>query len=137
MQTIVGTRAHDDIVRLIDSAERIVVLISPFIEVWPGLRRAVARAVSRGVHLTVITRGPRGPSEEDMAVFYELDAEILEVPGLHLKAYLSEKAALTGGNVAFFGARGAKAAAGPGAFVKGARDGRVPEHARRLRRPTA
>ena len=96
MPVIVSSRIHDDIVGLIDGADRVVVLISPFIEPWPDLVRAVARAVARGVHLTVITRGPWGPSETAMAAFVELEAEILEVPGLHLKAYLSEKAALDG-----------------------------------------
>lgn len=70
-------------------------LVSPFVQMWPELRRALARAVARGVSITLITRGPRGrPRGEDLLVFEELEAKIMEVTALHLKAYLSEREAL-------------------------------------------
>ena len=80
---------------MIDRAERGVTLVSPFVHIWPELKRAVARAVARRVRVTLITRGPQGaPSAEDLDVFHTLETEMMEVPGLHLKAYLSEKEAL-------------------------------------------
>lgn len=95
MQNIVGTQVHDEILRLLDRAERVVVLVSPFIRPWPELRRALARAVARGVGIEVITRGPRGaPDPAEMGIFEDLEATIREVPGLHLKAYLSEREAI-------------------------------------------
>ena len=95
MDSIVGTRIHDEILALIDRAEGGVVLVSPFVKMWPELRRALARAVARGVRVELITRGPNGaPRDEDLAVFADLEAEIKQVPHLHLKAYLSEKEAL-------------------------------------------
>lgn len=95
MQNIVGTRIHDEILGLIDRSNGGVSLVSPFIRMWPELRRAVARAVARGVSISLITRGPKGgPREEDLAIFFELDVEVKVVPDLHLKAYLSEKEAI-------------------------------------------
>ena len=95
MQNFVGTQVHDEILGLIDRAARIVVLVSPFVRPWPELRRALARAVCRGVSISLITRGPNGgPSTEDLDVFEQLEADVKEVPVRHLKAYLSEKEAL-------------------------------------------
>jgi PLD-like domain len=95
VQNFVGTQVHDEILGLIDRAERVVVLVSPFVRMWPDLKRALARAVCRGVSITLITRGPQGgPSPEDLDVFDQLEADIKEVPVLHLKAYLSEKEAI-------------------------------------------
>lgn len=95
MQNIVGTRIHDEILGLIDRSQGGVILVSPFIRMWPELRRAVARAVARGVNVSLITRGPNGgPRDEDLAAFFELEVRVHEVPDLHLKAYLSEKEAI-------------------------------------------
>ncbi|MCB9779949.1 MAG: hypothetical protein H6742_15400 [Alphaproteobacteria bacterium] len=95
MQNIVGTRVHNEILGLVDRAERVVVLVSPFVRVWPDLNRALARAVCRGVSITLITRGPRdAPSPRDLDIFEQLEATVVEVPVLHLKAYLSEREAI-------------------------------------------
>ncbi len=96
MRTIVGTRVQDEIIGLIDRAQRLVVLVTPFLRVSRELRLAIARAVARGVQVRLIARGPRDrPRDEELALFEELEADVLLVPRLHLKAYLSESEAIS------------------------------------------
>ena len=95
MQTIVSSRIHDEIIGLIDRSKQFVFLISPFVRTWPDFDRALARAVSRGVTIMLATRGPKdGPKDHELAVFGELEIPIFEVPHLHGKGYLSERAAI-------------------------------------------
>lgn len=95
MQNIVGTRIHDEILGIIDPAQGGVILVSPFVKMWPELRGAMARAVARGVNLSLITSGPKGgPRDENLAIFSERESEVRVVPDLHLKAYLTEKEAI-------------------------------------------
>ncbi len=94
MHTLVSTRIPDEVVGLIDRARDGVILVTPFLRPWAELDRAVARAVARGVTLTLVTRGVGGPGERDLALFAELEAEVVRVEGLHLKAYMSEHEAI-------------------------------------------
>ena len=94
LHTLVSTRIQDEVIGLIDRARVAVILVSPFLRPWPEFERAIARAVARGVSITLVTRGRGGPGDRDLALFHELDVEIKTVEGIHLKVYLSEREAI-------------------------------------------
>ncbi len=85
-----------DVIGLIDGAQRRLVLVSPFIELWPALTNAIDRAAARGVETSLIARG--GPEAEKNACTLRPIQRSLAFVGfverLHAKVYLNEEAAI-------------------------------------------
>jgi len=97
VSTYFGTDTHSAIVNLIDESREFVILVSPFLRIWPELHQALARAVLRGIDIEVLVQGPRKRTwDRDLAMLEELDIEVLEVPYSHAKVYVSEREALNG-----------------------------------------
>jgi phosphatidylserine/phosphatidylglycerophosphate/cardiolipin synthase-like enzyme len=81
----------NSIVRLIDNAEKFVVMVSPFTNLkgWDNLRNALLKAPSRGVPVSYYVRGGEGRKGLE-----GLDLTLFEVPMLHAKMFFSEKEAI-------------------------------------------
>lgn len=96
MRTVVGTRVHDEVVRILDEAKQYAVLISPFLGVWDELERALARCALRGVPVRAIVREPRrGTQEVEVERLRDMGVRVQHcVPRMHLKAYLNEDTAM-------------------------------------------
>ncbi len=76
------------IVELIDHAGEFVVIVSPYTDLrgWDHFTNSINNAVKRGITIKYYVREEVGvPGTEG------LEAEILEVPGLHAKMFFSER----------------------------------------------
>jgi phosphatidylserine/phosphatidylglycerophosphate/cardiolipin synthase-like enzyme len=85
------------VIDLIDEAQKFCYLVSPYVQLWPQLEKAIHRAASRRVPVTIITRYPdprdgRGWYEQDYSK--RLGAEIIVLDRLHTKLYVSDRSAL-------------------------------------------
>lgn len=87
---------HADVVGLIDRAQKRMVLISPYVEPWPGLVLAIERAAARGVDIYLVARGgdDRSQQEKKIRPLKNNLAYLGFVERLHAKIYLNEDEAL-------------------------------------------
>jgi hypothetical protein len=93
---------HADVMSLIDCAQKRLVLVSPFIDLWPGLVTALKRAETRGVEITLIARGGDTKEKNQRALrqVRNVCRYVGFVERLHAKVYLNEaKAILTSMNL--------------------------------------
>lgn len=91
-----------DVMNLIDGTQRRLVLVSPFIDLWPGLVTALKRAQTRGVDITLIARGGDNKEKNQRALrqIQSVCGYVGFVERLHAKVYLNEtKAILTSMNL--------------------------------------
>ena len=91
-----------DVMSLIDCAQQRLVLVSPFIDLWPGLVTALKRAEARGVDITIISRGGDTKEKHERALRQVQSAcgYVGFIERLHAKVYLNEaKAILTSMNL--------------------------------------
>lgn len=86
---MVGRLVHSEIISLIERAQAYVVLVSPFVRLWPELTRAIARSGLRGVRFQAIVR-----PDQDEVQLRDLGVDVITSPGMHQKAYLSESQAI-------------------------------------------
>ncbi len=108
MELLSGVHLHGRIEELVRQAEQWVHLVSPYIEPWPELIRALEDARDRGVHVAVIARGGAAPQWRPHArVPMETIASTVDtLPGLHAKLYVSDKHAIVGSFNVTEGSRG-------------------------------
>lgn len=87
---------HADVLGLIDRAQQRLVLISPYIEPWPGLIVSIERAAARGVDIYLIARGgeDRSVQEKKIRALKPKLTYFGFVERLHAKVYLNENEAL-------------------------------------------
>jgi phosphatidylserine/phosphatidylglycerophosphate/cardiolipin synthase-like enzyme len=85
-----------DVMELIDRAQKVLVLVSPYLAPWKGLSMAIQRAHVRGVAVQMILRGGDDREKQASAVAplrpYLYSIRFVEY--LHAKVYLSEQAAV-------------------------------------------
>lgn len=91
-----------EVMDLIDHAQKVLVLVSPYLTPWKGLSMAIQRAYSRGVNIMMILRGGEDRVKQESAVAplrpYLYSVRFIEY--LHAKVYLSEhEAVLTSMNL--------------------------------------
>lgn len=97
MRVVGGQEVHTEVVRLIEEAQRTVVLISPYLDPWTRLERAIEDASDRGVQVVLVVRGGR-----DLEKQTEKMGPLLRFRGvtglclerLHAKLYLSESSSI-------------------------------------------
>ena len=94
----VGVEVERAIVRIFDEAEQYIVAVSPYLDPWEDVDRAVVRAVQRGVKdIQFIVRGRVKWGYEQMDSLKWLDnlgVKISWVEDLHAKIYMNERAVL-------------------------------------------
>lgn len=85
-----------EVIELIDHAQKVLVLVSPYLAPWKGLSMAIQRAHTRGVPIQMILRGGDDREKRASAVAplrpYLYSVRFIEY--LHAKVYLSEQAAV-------------------------------------------
>lgn len=85
-----------EVMDLIDHAQKVLVLVSPYLTPWKGLSLAIQRAYARGVSIIMILRGGEDREKQASAVAslrpYLYSVRFIEY--LHAKIYLSEQAAV-------------------------------------------
>ncbi len=79
---------YNSIISLVESAEKFLVLVSPFndFEGWDRLKNSINNATERGVDVQYYVREGEGYNGME-----GLKVNLFEVPGLHAKMYRSEK----------------------------------------------
>ena len=85
-----------DLIGLVDSSRRRLVLVSPYIDLWDLLIHSINRAAARGVEITLIARGGADADKHARALrrIESSLAFIGFVERLHAKIYLNEEAAM-------------------------------------------
>lgn len=91
-----------EVMDLIDHAQKVLVLVSPYLTPWKGLSLAIQRAYARGVSIIMILRGGEDREKQASAVAslrpYLYSVRFIEY--LHAKVYLSDhEAVLTSMNL--------------------------------------
>jgi len=84
---------------IIENARESVIFVTPYVRLWDNLKRAMSKAILRGVEITFIIRKEqehRNPEDkkrfdEDMKWFRDNSVQLLEVSRLHVKIYLNEE----------------------------------------------
>ncbi len=87
---------------LLERAESHVVLVTPYVDLWPSLELVMRQAVARGVTVHVVTRSKdethfeehKGRRTNSLDRIKALGATLHEVDWLHTKLYLNEKEAI-------------------------------------------
>lgn len=87
---------------LLERAESYVVLVTPYIDLWPSLELVMRQTVARGVAVHVVTRSKdethfekhEGRRTSSLERIKALGAKLHEVAWLHTKLYLNEKEAI-------------------------------------------
>lgn len=94
MRVIAPQRIGEAIVDLIEEAESLLVLVSPYTKVsgWKLVSNALAAARNRGVRVQYYTRDDR----EQIEAVQELGIDPVAIPRLHAKLYLNEERAIFG-----------------------------------------
>lgn len=87
---------HREVIDLIEQAQNVLVLVSPYLAPWKGLVMAIERASARGVAIHMILRGGEDRERQASAVapLRSRLRTVRFVERLHAKIYLSEKAAV-------------------------------------------
>lgn len=89
-----------EIIRVIDTAEARVALVSPFIDKVLHIEQAVDRAIKNEVVVTVFTRkegtklGGGNKAKSAIAWYRKKGIEVVGVPNLHAKFYINENEAV-------------------------------------------
>lgn len=95
MRIIQGS-VQQEIITLIDGAQKVLVLVSPYLSPWQRLTAAIERARVRSVAIFLILRGgeDRAKQEAEAAPLRPYLQSLLFIERLHAKVYLSERAAV-------------------------------------------
>ena len=92
----VGDEVPKAIVRILDEAEQYIVVVTPWMSLWPDVDRAVERARTRGVKdIHFIVRSGLRWSDDQKDDRWWLEgqgARVSWIPDLHAKIYMNEKA---------------------------------------------
>jgi hypothetical protein len=87
---------------LLERAQSHVVLVTPYVDLWPSLELVMRQTVARGVQVHVVTRSKddthfdkhEGRRTSSLERIKALGATLHEVDWLHTKLYLNEKEAI-------------------------------------------
>jgi len=96
MKLIAPSVISGEIFKIIDEADEILVLVSPYIKIngWPKLTNRLKAALSRGLDLKVYVRdGQKNLNSIDE--LQQLGITPFLIPNLHAKLYFNEKEAVT------------------------------------------
>lgn len=93
---ITGPEIENHALRLINDAEKVVVLITPYFTPWEHLRFAIENARVRGVEVILVLRGGDKAKENaaTAAYYVQRGVKVLYLERLHAKLYISEKTAM-------------------------------------------
>lgn len=84
--------------RMIDEAERTLILVSPYVKLWTRLEQHLQMATRRGVNVILCVRdqstSPSG--QPDLSGIQALGVQLFYVPVLHAKYYMNERELLVG-----------------------------------------
>ncbi len=96
MEILFGPEIPVRLVRQIEQAQKLIVLVSPYFDPWHHLTMAVRNAIAvRGVRVVLILRGgeDRARQEEKASAFAALGVSIKFVERLHAKLYICDDTA--------------------------------------------
>ena len=81
---------------IIERAERVIVIVTPYFDPWPHLAQALFQNLDRRVAVHILLRGgeDRAKGEAAAQPFAQRGARVQFLDRLHAKVYLSEKQAL-------------------------------------------
>ncbi|MBI2166583.1 MAG: phospholipase D family protein [Chloroflexi bacterium] len=82
------------ILSVVNEAQRYVVMVTPYLDLWLHAQVAIERAVKRGVDVTLVLREESHRDQtslQDISWLLVNGVKILAIKGLHAKIYLSEK----------------------------------------------
>lgn len=83
------------IVDLIDEAKEVVVLVSPYLDLWKRIEDAIERAVKRNVDVTVFFRSDsKKKYEAIIKQLVEVGVGVGDIENLHVKLYYNEQCAI-------------------------------------------
>jgi phosphatidylserine/phosphatidylglycerophosphate/cardiolipin synthase-like enzyme len=80
---------------LIESARESIIFVTPYIDLWENLKRALREAVERGINVTFFVRVDQHTREpEDVQWLQDNKIKVHPVQNLHAKIYLNERTVL-------------------------------------------
>lgn len=93
---IIGRAVHSEVEDVIERAQRMLVLVSPYFKPWHKLTVCIERAIARGVQVVLILRGGEDRERQEEAVqrIQGRPNYVGYVERLHAKVYLSETEAI-------------------------------------------
>ncbi len=93
MKIIDEAKSISAIISLIESAEKYVVIVSPYTDLkgWDKLKNAINEASQRGIKVSYYVR-----KEEGVEGTEDLDVDLFEVANLHSKMFFTEQEAIIG-----------------------------------------
>lgn len=97
MEVIGGTDISGEVLRLIDGAQKVVILVSPYFDPWARLDTAIRSALGRpGMKVVLVLRGgvDRAKQEEKAQDLRRAGVLVTFLDKLHAKAYVSESQAI-------------------------------------------
>lgn len=91
---VAGRSIRTAIEQMVDRAEAIVVLITPYFKPWEGLVKALARARLRGVQVRLLIREDDDDSAIRAGPLGKAGVIVQKLERLHAKIYITEKQAM-------------------------------------------
>lgn len=97
MRIVGGESVHTEVIKLIEDAEKAVILVSPYVDPWKRLVRAVEHTTARGVQVVFVFRGGADLEKQwtKLGVFKGTAGVVgYALERLHAKLYVSDKSAI-------------------------------------------
>lgn len=97
MEVLSSRQIHVEVLRLIETAQKVLVLVTPYFDPWPMLVEEVRRAAKRpGIKVILLLRGGEDKAKQQAAaqVFRGDNVVVEYLAHLHAKVYCSESQAI-------------------------------------------
>ena len=91
----VDGEVSSQVLSVISEAQKYVVVVTPYIDLWQHAENAIALSVSKGIDVTFVVRDePNIVGSESIAWLLQNKVKVHAAPRLHAKIYLNEASVL-------------------------------------------